>query len=58
MPNEVVNNNLLTAFNLHLKNEFQSALNIYSSILKVESENIYANHFLGILLIQNGYFDQ
>ena len=58
MPNEVINNNLSTAFNLHLKNEFQSALNIYSSILKVESDNIYANHFLGILLIQNGYFDQ
>jgi tetratricopeptide (TPR) repeat protein len=58
MPNEVVNNNLLEAFNLHLKNEFQPALNIYSSILKIEPENIYANHFLGILLIQNGYFDQ
>lgn len=58
MPNEVINNNLSTAFNLHLKNEFQSALNIYSSILKVEPDNIYANHFLGILLIQNGYFDQ
>jgi len=58
MSNEFVNQNLTTAFNFHLKNEFQSALNIYSAILKIESKNIYANHFLGILLIQNGHFDQ
>ena len=58
MSNEFLNQNLATAFNLHLKNEFQSALNIYSAILKIEPENIYANHFLGILLIQNGHFDQ
>ena len=58
MSNELINQNLTTAFNFHLKNEFQSALNIYSAILKITPENIYANHFLGILLIQNGYFDQ
>ena len=58
MSNEFVNQNLTTAFNFHLKNEFQSALDLYSSILKIESKNIYANHFLGILLIQNGHFDQ
>ena len=58
MSNEVITNNLSAAFNFHLKNEFQSALNIYSGIINIESENIYANHFLGILLIQNGYFDQ
>jgi SAM-dependent methyltransferase len=58
MTYEIINNSLLKAFGFHLKNDFQSALDLYSSILKIESENIYANHFLGILLIQNGYFDQ
>jgi ubiquinone/menaquinone biosynthesis C-methylase UbiE len=53
-----VNQHLTNAFNFHLKNEFQSALEIYSAILKIESKNIYANHFLGILLIQNGLIDQ
>ena len=36
MTYEIINNSLLKAFGFHLKNEFQSALDLYSSILKIE----------------------
>ena len=49
------NDMLRTAIKLHLSNEFQAALDIYSSIINNDSSNYHALHLLGMLLIQNGY---
>ena len=49
---------LKSAINHHLVNDFTEAMTRYKNILSVYPENYHAWHLLGVLLIQNGLFEE
>jgi SAM-dependent methyltransferase len=46
------------AISLHLRNDFQSALEIYNEILTFDPDNPDALHLIGLVLLQNGFSSQ
>jgi ubiquinone/menaquinone biosynthesis C-methylase UbiE len=53
-----ISEKLQNAIQLHQRNDFQDALQIYLNVLKEDSENIHALHLIGLLLKQNGWQEQ